>query len=83
MPAVGFVAMQRYVDRYEGWGAWAAAPMLLVPVAISLVFVLIGLGVLQSEWKADAIRRSTSAALLVAAVPLLWIAWRFLVTALG
>ena len=35
IPAAAWVYARAVVDRYDGWGAWAAAPLLLVPVAIS------------------------------------------------
>jgi len=30
-----FTATQSYVSSFEGWGAWAMAPLLAVPLAFS------------------------------------------------
>ena len=37
-----FIATSIYVRQYDGWGAWAAAPLFLVPLAASLGFGLYG-----------------------------------------
>ena len=39
VPAVAWLYARSVVDRYDGWGAWAAAPLLLLPVALSALFV--------------------------------------------
>ncbi len=75
IPAATWVGMQAYVGQYDGWGAWAVAPLLLVPVAVSAVFV--GTGLLLSV--SSRVSRSSAAdrvAIGVAAFPLLWIALR-------
>jgi len=75
VPAAVWVYARAVVGEYEGWGAWAAAPLLLVPVVASALFVGAALllltrsGGLRSGWP-DWI------ALGVAALPLLWIAVR-------
>jgi hypothetical protein len=43
IPLASFVAMSLYVRQYDGWGAWAAAPLLLLPLAVSFGFGLYGL----------------------------------------
>ncbi len=44
LPLILFFALSLYVQKYEGWGAWAAAPMLLPPVFLSLIMLVTGLG---------------------------------------
>ena len=37
IPLVLWTAGHAYVSSFDGWGGWAAAPILLVPLAVSLV----------------------------------------------
>lgn len=32
-----------YVYQYEGWGQWAAAPIMLIPLFLSLMTTLVGI----------------------------------------
>jgi hypothetical protein len=43
VPPALWVATLLYVRRFEGWGAWAAAPLLLPSFALSLVWACAGL----------------------------------------
>jgi len=45
IPLTVWVAANVYVSQFEGWGAWAAAPILIFPLALSLIFGAYGLGV--------------------------------------
>ena len=70
------VAMTSYVSRFDGWGAWAAAPLLLVPPALSVLVT--GIGVLRllairREGRPGAIALALTA---IAAIPMLWFLWR-------
>ena len=75
IPAATWVGMRAYVGQYDGWGAWAAAPLLLVPVAVSAVFVGIGLVLAASSATGRPVRGDWIA-IGVAALPLMWIALR-------
>lgn len=46
LPLILFFALSIYVSKYEGWGAWAAAPMLLPPVFLSFVMLVTGVGLI-------------------------------------
>jgi hypothetical protein len=76
MPAATWLFARAAVGRYDGWGAWAAAPLLLVPVAVSALFVGVGL-LLASGPGAERTGRDWIA-IGVAALPMLWIALRLL-----
>jgi hypothetical protein len=39
---VSFWLADRYVDQYDGWGQWAAAPTLLIPLLFALGVTLAG-----------------------------------------
>jgi len=75
IPAATWIGMRAYVGQYDGWGAWAAAPLLLVPVAVSAVFVGIGL-LLSVSSRAACSATADRVAIGIAALPLLWIALR-------
>jgi hypothetical protein len=49
IPLALWVAANIYISRFEGWGAWAAAPMLIIPLAVSLIFGVIGLAVFVNQ----------------------------------
>jgi hypothetical protein len=77
VPAALWIWARAVAGRYDGWGAWAAAPLLLVPVAVSFLFVgtgflLVGRPVRGGRHRGDWI------AIGVAALPVLWIALRIL-----
>jgi hypothetical protein len=75
VPAAAWIWARVEVDRYDGWGAWAAAPLLLVPVAVSALFV--GVGLLAVTRRDHGRRDSWDwTAIGIAALPLLWIALR-------
>ena len=38
-----FLLTDIYVDQYEGWGQWAAASILLIPLFLSLMATLVGI----------------------------------------
>jgi hypothetical protein len=80
LPLASFVATNVYVDRFDGWGQWAAAPMLLAPILLSLVVLVVGALAVRDEQLRGGARPSTWAALALASVPCLWLVWRLVVT---
>ena len=75
IPAAAWLGMRQYVEQYDGWGRWAAAPLLLVPVAVSALFVGIAL-ILATRSESGRPTRGDWIAMGVAALPLLWFAAR-------
>ena len=73
MPLASLLATEAYVSNFDGMGAWAAAPLFLLPLFLSLV--LAGAGVAQYifEWRRGAARTSTMVFTFVAALPVLWL----------
>jgi hypothetical protein len=51
LPLLLFFALSIYVRRYDGWGAWAAAPMLLPPVFLSFLMLITGGGLILHSRK--------------------------------
>lgn len=75
LPLLLLVGLELYVRRFDGWGAWAAAPLLLLPGILSLAVT--GLGV----WRCVSVRREPAAArarlyTAIAALPLAWLSVR-------
>jgi len=49
LPPALWAATLLYLRPYDGWGAWAAAPLLLPSVAIAAVWLAAGLGLVFRE----------------------------------
>lgn len=79
VPIAMLVGLFIYVEQFEGWGQWAAAPMLLLPMPVSLFITLMGAARWRSEARGSGVRSVTIAATVLAAVPLLWLGYRFVV----
>jgi hypothetical protein len=73
IPATCLVAIEVYASNFDGWGAWATAPLFLVPLILSVAIA--GSGGIQCvlEFRAKSARLSSIAFTLLAAVPLFWI----------
>ena len=76
VPAAAWIGAREYVTRYDGWGRWAAAPLLLAPVALSALFV--GAALFLLSRRAGRTPHGDWIAIGVAALPLLWFAMRLL-----
>ena len=79
LPLAALVAGFFYMDQYDGWGRWAAAPLLLVPVFLSVVMTLFAAIVSRREAEAGGLSKPTALAAVVAAIPLIWFMIRALV----
>ena len=51
LPLLGYFGILLYLKRFDGWGAWGAAPMLLLPLGLSLALVLASVGHWFMEWR--------------------------------
>lgn len=49
LPLALFGLISIYVNQFEGWGAWAAAPMLVPPIILSF---MMGLWGIHLTWQA-------------------------------
>lgn len=80
LPLASLVVVEIYVAGYDGWGAWAAAPMLLLPALVSLPIVLWGLVEIVGARRAGPPAEASFAAsirwTIIASIPLLWLAVR-------
>ena len=46
LPAATWLVSWLYIRRYDGWGAWAAAPVLLPALVLSITMGIAGLSLL-------------------------------------
>ena len=76
LPLASLVAVEAYVARFDGWGAWAAAPLLLLPALVSLPIVLWGLARFAERRRAGAAGLETIGCTIIASLPLLWLGVR-------
>lgn len=49
IPLALWIAANVYVSRFEGWGAWAAAPVLVGPLVLSVLFGIFGISAYRRE----------------------------------
>lgn len=79
IPVAAFFLTKLALRRYEGWGAWAAAPLFLLPIILSASMLAVGIALAAQEHRAGlAIRWTVTAAALAGSV----FAW-FLLRALS
>jgi len=81
VPAALLMWMLWDISRLEGWGQWAAAPMLLLPVGLSLVMSAWSVVRLVALARAGRRNAATVLATAIAAIPLMWFGYRVVITA--
>jgi hypothetical protein len=80
LPPVLLGGLLRYVQHFEGWGQWAAAPVLLLPVVVSIPITATGVALILGARRPWPVTVVVVAATVFAAVPLLWLAYRAFTT---
>lgn len=79
LPLASWVAVAAYAARFDGWGAWAAAPLFLIPVGFGIAGLLSGMLRIVSFPRGSAARRVAWAQTLLASPPVLWFLGRLLI----
>jgi hypothetical protein len=80
VPLATCVGTWIYLGRYEGWGAWAAAPLLLLPIGLSAAMAVVGLALCLGALRRDGVDLATTLATVLAALPVIWFAVRVVLT---
>lgn len=80
LPTATFAVSWFYVRGFDGWGRLGAAPLLLIPVLVSIPVTVAGVLRLHAERTRGSIRTASVALTALAAVPLVWFLWRLLVS---
>jgi hypothetical protein len=78
LPLALLVGLQFYAQQFEGWGRWAAAPLFLVPLVLSAILVVIGVGVCRREVREGRSLALPASATVASAIPALWFLARVL-----
>jgi hypothetical protein len=73
LPLACLVAIELYARNFDGWGAWATAPLFLLPFGLSLAIAGAGAHQAFSELRSSAARSSTFLFTAVAAAPIAWL----------
>ena len=76
LPLICLLGIELYVRKFDGWGAWASAPLLLVPAIVSLPIVFLALLKCSAAMRARAPLFATVFFTLVSAVPIVWLGVR-------
>lgn len=79
LPLLSLLAVEAYVSRFDGQGAWAAAPMLLLPAIVSILIVFPGIARIVSQQRPAEEARRLVLLTTLAAAPLGWLLVRRLV----
>jgi hypothetical protein len=84
VPAALWVATLLYIRPYDGWGAWAAAPLLLPSILLSVVWGTLGVTLLgQAVVRRQPVDLTVLAATVVSAGPALYYTLRHLLRSAG
>ncbi len=73
LPAACLVAVELYARGFDGWGAWATAPLFLPPLILSLAIAAAGARDAFSEARSGSPRTSTLVYTAFAASPFAWL----------
>jgi hypothetical protein len=76
LPVASLLGIELYIRNFDGWGAWASAPLLLVPAIVSLPIVVLGLFECVAAMNARAPVLAPSLLTVVSAVPIVWLGVR-------
>jgi hypothetical protein len=84
VPAALWVATLLYIRPYDGWGAWAAAPLLLPSVLLSAAWGLLGISLLgRAVTRRQPVDLAVLAATAVGSAPVLYYTLRHLLRSAG
>jgi hypothetical protein len=72
IPLLLWIVLNIYVNQFEGWGRWAAAPVLLIPLLTSAAFSIFGLaGVLLNYHRQKSVAKIDVLAALMSGLPVI------------
>jgi hypothetical protein len=73
LPTASLVIVEGYARNFDGWGAWATAPLFLIPLVLSLAIGGAGAVRCVSELRGSCFQTSTALFTAVAALPFAWL----------
>lgn len=80
IPLATWIAAEVYVSGFDGWGQWAAAPILVVPFVLSIALALTGLVAhRRARGSSHMSARYVGWCTVLAGIPAMWIIVRAIV----
>jgi hypothetical protein len=76
VPLACLLGIELYIRNFDGWGAWASAPLLLLPALLSLPIAILGLFDCVAAMRARAPIRAVLICTFFSALPVLWLGVR-------
>jgi hypothetical protein len=76
LPLAALFGVELYVSNFDGWGAWASAPLLLVPGLMSFTLVLMGGIEIFAAIRAGVSPASALFFTFIASLPICWLGVR-------
>jgi hypothetical protein len=76
LPLVSLLGIELYIRNFDGWGAWASAPLLLVPAIVSLPIMILGISSCVAATRARVPFLAAFLFTTVSAVPIVWLGVR-------
>jgi hypothetical protein len=76
LPLLSLFVIEVYVRNFDGWGAWTAAPILILPGLISLTILIPALIACVAEVRAGTMKPMTFLYTLAAGLPIFWLGVR-------
>ena len=76
LPLALLFGIELYIRQFEGWGAWASAPLLLVPAIVGFPLAILGVLDCLAARRARAPLRGAVLFTLASALPILWLGVR-------
>ena len=73
IPVASLIGIELYVGNFDGWGAWAAAPLFLVPLLLSVAIAGAGATRCFLEFRSGLPRPSSMVFTLIASLPIFWL----------
>ncbi len=73
LPLATLLGVEAYASGFDGWGAWATAPLFVLPFGLARVVTAVGAYEAHCESRHDKPEVSTIVLTVVAATPILWL----------
>ncbi len=73
LPLASLLGVEVYARGFDGWGAWATAPLFVLPFCVALMVSAVGAYEAVCEYRHERLRRSTMLVTAVAAFPIFWL----------
>ena len=73
VPLAALIGVEIYVAAFDGWGAWATAPLLVAPAIIGFAIGSATFIELCANWNVKQLRLKILGRLALTLIPLFWL----------